>query len=254
MNTTIDLCPWCGEAYLLDLLEVWPDDRAWLFSTCCEVAHQEVLLELADDPACATALLRPLFESYGIPIRSIYPDLESLRLDFGLKLCPITFKEACNFIDAHHEHHPAPQGWRWGHGVRNGHDLVGVATVGRPVARAYDPRYVVEVTRACTNRNLHSAVTRHAASMLYGAAARSARARGFGRIITYTLEDEPGTSLIAAGWVPERRVRGKSWSAPSRPRIDRAPTCPKVRWAKDLRRTSPVQRELFRPVPQRLPN
>jgi hypothetical protein len=203
---------------------------------------------LEEDPSNATAILRPLFASFGIPLRSIYVDLDFLRIDFGLRLCTVTFAEACAFIDRHHQHHPAPSGWRWGHGVRNGGDLVGVVTVGRPVARAYDPTRIVEVTRLCTNRALHPAVTRHAASMLYGAAARRARARGFERIITYTLETEPGTSLIAAGWTAERRIRGKSWNTPSRPRVDRAPTCPKVRWAKLLRRSSGlhgVQVDLF---------
>ncbi len=250
LDISSDPCPWCNETYVLDLFEVWPGERAWMFETCCEEAHQEILFELQVDPNNATALLKPLFRSYGIPLRSIYLDLDeiALRLDYGLQLCRVTFAQACSFIQTHHQHHPPPWGWRWGHAVRNGPDLVGVATVGRPVARAYDPALVAEVTRLCTSRDLHPSVTRHAASMLYAAAARAARARRFQRILTYTLETESGVSLIAAGWHPAARIRGKSWNTPARPRIDRAPTTPKIRWEKGLRPRrlrDPVQRELL---------
>jgi hypothetical protein len=37
--------------------------------------------------------------------------------------------------------------------------------------------------------------------MLYSACARAAKALGYGRIITYILESESGTSLRASGWV-----------------------------------------------------
>jgi len=53
---------------------------------------------------------------------------------------------------------------------------------------------------------------------------------GFRRVVTYTLESEPGTSLRATGWVPAKLTKGGSWNTPSRPREDNAPTCRKIRW------------------------
>src|SRR5262245_34252964 len=106
-----------------------------------------------------------------------------------LQLQPITQREAAVFIRQHHRHHPPPQGYRWAVAVNDGAQVVGVATIGRPVARAYDDGYTAEVTRCCTDG------TPHVASMLYGAAWRAARALGYRRLITYTLASEAGTSL-----------------------------------------------------------
>ena len=52
----------------------------------------------------------------------------------------------------------------------------------------------LEVTRLCTDG------TKNACSFLYGKAARAAFALGYRRIGTYTLPDEGGASLRAAGW------------------------------------------------------
>ena len=115
----------------------------------------------------------------------------------------------------------------------NGPDLVGVAMVGRPVARMIDASTTVEVTRLCTRRDV-SGLTWNACSMLYAAAAKEAKRRGYLKIISYILEDDPGTSLLAAGWEREAKTRGGSWNRPARSRSDAAPTCPKWRWAKRL--------------------
>jgi hypothetical protein len=40
----------------------------------------------------------------------------------------------------------------------------------------------------------------NACSALYGAAWRAAKALGYGRLITYILDSEPGVTLKAAGW------------------------------------------------------
>lgn len=40
----------------------------------------------------------------------------------------------------------------------------------------------------------------------------------------------PGTSLRAAGWRLVAEVDGRSWSCPSRPRVDQHPTQDKLRW------------------------
>jgi hypothetical protein len=141
-----------------------------------------------------------------------------------LHLQPITYPEAMRFIQDHHRHHLPPQGWKFGVAVNDGERVRGVVTVGRPVARALDDGLTLEVTRCCTDG------ARNAASMLYGAAWRAAKALGYRRLVTYTLKEESGTSLKAAGWKALYETAGGSWSAPSRPRVDTHPLGQKTLW------------------------
>jgi hypothetical protein len=142
-----------------------------------------------------------------------------------LALQPIDFAEACAFVGLHHRHHQPSVGWKFGIGVNDGEKVVGVVMVGRPVARMLDDGATLEVTRCCTDG------TKRAASMLYGAAWRATKALGYGRLITYTLVEEPGTSLRAAGWRELYTTQGGSWSVPSRPRVDTHPLGQKRLWA-----------------------
>lgn len=141
-----------------------------------------------------------------------------------LETQPITFAEACEFVKQYHRHHFPPQGHKFSIAVADGEKVVGVVIVGRPVARHLDNGRTLEVVRCCTDG------TANAASMLYGAAWRAAKAMGYRRIVTYTLADEPGTSLRAAGWRALYQTPGKSWSVPSRPRVDRHPLGQKTIW------------------------
>lgn len=133
-----------------------------------------------------------------------------------LELCPVTFAEAADFVTLHHRHHPAPQGHKFSIGVALGGELVGVAIVGRPVARHLDDGRTLEVTRTCTTG------ASNANSKLYAAAWQVARNLGYMRLVTYTQADESGSSLRAAGWrVVAARKAHSGWNRPSRPRIDR---------------------------------
>ena len=143
-----------------------------------------------------------------------------------LTLQPITFKEACEFINTHHRHHKPPQGWKFGIAVNDGREIVGIVTAGRPVARGFDDGWTIEVTRCCTNGH------KNAASKLYAAAWRAARAMGYKRIVTYTLDTEKGISLIVAGFKVIHKTEGGSWSCKSRPRVDKHPLNQKLLWEK----------------------
>lgn len=143
----------------------------------------------------------------------------------NLELQPISQKEAFRFIALHHRHHLPPRGWKFGIGVSDGSEVVGVITAGRPVARMLDDGWTLEVTRCCVLEGY-----RNACSMLYGAAWRAAKALGYKRLITYTLKSESGTSLRAAGWKVLYETSGGSWSRPSRPRVDTALLGQKVLW------------------------
>jgi len=122
-----------------------------------------------------------------------------------LELQPITFGEACEFVRLYHRHHLPPQGHKFSIAVNDGEHVVGVVMVGRPVSRKQDDSWTLEVTRCCTNG------TKNAASMLYGAAWQAAKALGYKRLITYTLDTESGMSIKAANY----RCLGRSLARPA---------------------------------------
>jgi hypothetical protein len=138
---------------------------------------------------------------------------------------PVSIQDAAAFVAQHHRHHRPPPGGLFAVGVADAGQVVGVAIVGRPVARMLNDGWTCEVTRVATDGS------RNACSMLYGACRRAALALGWRRLVTYTLPEEGGASLRAAGWrVVAERTGGGSWSRERRPRVDRHPTQQKIRW------------------------
>lgn len=138
---------------------------------------------------------------------------------------PISLRAANAYVERFHRHHKASRGHRFSVCVLDEMgDVLGVAIVGRPVARGFNSDLVAEVTRVCTEG------ARNACSMLYGAARRACKGMGFEKVITYTLASEDGASLRAAGFIPVARVLGRSWACQSRPRADKHPTEDKIRW------------------------
>lgn len=153
-----------------------------------------------------------------------------------LTLVPVDLTTARKFVGEHHRHNLPPQGWKLGVGVAKDDVLVGVAMAGRPVARALDDGRTLEVIRTCTDG------TRNANSMLYGAISRAAKALGYDRLYTYTLADEPGSSLRAVGWEVDAELAPRGGWDNGRARYatdlfgnDRTPKdTAKVRWVKVL--------------------
>jgi len=137
---------------------------------------------------------------------------------------PIDFAEVCAFVEKHHRHHRPPVGHKFSIGAAIGDAIVGVAIVSRPTARRLDNGTILEVTRLATDG------TPNACSFLYGAAWRAAKALGFRKLVTFILDTEPGTSLKGAGWKLVGETPGRSWSVPSRPRVDKHPLQRKLRW------------------------
>lgn len=132
-----------------------------------------------------------------------------------LELTPVSFADACAFVALHHRHNKPPVGHKFSIGAAAGGKLVGVAMVGRPVARMFDDGVTLEVNRTATDG------TPNANSLLYGAAWRAAKAMGYHRLITYTQYNESGASLRAAGWrIVAQRKPTPGWARPSRPRAD----------------------------------
>lgn len=146
-----------------------------------------------------------------------------------LGIVPVTLAQAKAFIATHHRHNKPPVGWKFGVGLKLNDTLVGVGTAGRPVARALDDGFTIEVNRTCTDG------TRNANSMLYGAIRKASFAMGYLRIITYTQQDECGASLRAAGFVKVKELKQrKNWADSSiKRRVGRdpdGPTAPRILW------------------------
>ena len=136
-------------------------------------------------------------------------------LTAALRICPITFADACVLVAAHHRHHQPPAGHKFSIGLAKGDELVGAIIVGRPVARAFDDGLTLEATRSVVVDD-----TPNGNSMLYGAAWRAAKALGYRRLVTYTQDGESGSSLRAAGWRVVAELAPRSgWDTPTRRRL-----------------------------------
>jgi hypothetical protein len=98
-----------------------------------------------------------------------------------MKTVRVELNEANAFIGTNHRHHKPVRGHRFSIGVEAGGRLVGVATIGRPVAPKTDQKHIAEVTRLATDG------TKNACSFLYGKAARIALELGFTKIQTFVL-------------------------------------------------------------------
>ena len=146
----------------------------------------------------------------------------------SLEIVPCTLREARAYVGKHHRHHQPPQGGLFAIGAAVDGAMVAVVIVGRPVARHLDDGWTAEVTRLCSDG------TRNACSMLYSTAWRAARAIGYRRLVTYTLPEEGGASLRAAGWKLIGAAGGGSWNNAKRPRVDTHPLQEKLRWEAPL--------------------
>lgn len=154
-----------------------------------------------------------------------------------IHVAPCFIGDARRYVAAVHRHNLPPKSGLFAVAIEDDTGArVGVGIAGRPVARALDDGHTIEITRVATDGHPN------ACSMIYGALCRAAKALGYRRAITYTIESEPGTSLKAAGFsqVADLRTR-PSWGSPSRPRVqvdlfgnERRHPGPKRRWQRML--------------------
>ena len=133
-----------------------------------------------------------------------------------LTAVPITLREANDFVYNFHRHNgrTSRNGGKFAIGCSVGGELVGVAIVGRPVARLLNDTFTAEVLRVCTI----DTAPKGANSFLYACCWRAWRAMGGRRIVTYTLVDESGASLRGAGWKVIAETSPGKWDRKSRER------------------------------------
>lgn len=140
-----------------------------------------------------------------------------------LSVFPWSVKAGIPWVRDTHRRLPRVQGAKWCIGLRAGNKVVGCALVGH-AARTLGTD-ALSVLRVAVVEGVPNGC-----SMLYGACARAAKAMGASDLVTYTTQDEPGTSLRAAGWVYGGETAGGEHGRPSRPRAEAVDPRPKHRW------------------------
>lgn len=149
-----------------------------------------------------------------------------------LKIVPITIKEANDYVMNFHRHSKPTQGGKFAIGA-SFDGLVGIAIVGRPIARRLDDGFTAEVLRLC----VHDKSPKNTCSFLYGRCWRIWQQMGGLKILTYTLQKESGSSLKGSGWKIKAETGGwrnnEGWT--TRPNRDWNPIYGqlKFRWEKN---------------------
>ena len=148
------------------------------------------------------------------------------------KIVPLTVRQANEFVTSHHRHNKAVRGHKFSIGVTLAHEnnLLGVAIVGRPVARKLDNGLTMEITRLC----VLDPAPKNLCSFLYSRCCKIWKAMGGEKLITYTLETEAGTSLKAANFThadtTNYSVTSKGWHTRTDRKKPKTEKINKLRW------------------------
>lgn len=176
---------------------------------------------------CGDYVLADTEDGYG---RLYHVDGITSSLVTRLEAVPITLQEASAYIDQHHRHNAGPKFHKFSVCLRvpGEPEPVGVAVAGIPKARHQMDGETLEINRCCADPRYADVC-----SCLYARAVRIGREMGYRRFLTYTLPEESGSSLRAAGFQPDGVVKPSAggWNSPSRPRdTARYPAGEKIRW------------------------
>lgn len=144
-----------------------------------------------------------------------------------LTIAPCTVKDAMRHVKLWHRHLPELQGGLFAVRVLDGLDTVGVGIAGNP-SRVQQGKGHIVISRVATIG------ADNACSAVYGALCRASKALGYSKAWTYTLPEEPGTSLRGAGFMDMGLTDGGEWSRPSRKRSAAVRPEPKRRWLRIL--------------------
>ena len=197
-------CPHCESADPIEIDDIYTYEE-YLPIFCCENLRDDVLNNLYSG-----VNLKNYLKDYDSNIRRTTISTD-WKIDYKIEIKEIEFKQAKEFIGKYHRHNKAPVGWKFGFCAYNGEDLVAVVSVGRPVARAYNNKPILEVNRLCVNDQIEKWKVFNACSKLYSAAARKCKKMGYKKVITYIRADENGSSLRASNFKQEAFVRGRAY-------------------------------------------
>ena len=140
---------------------------------------------------------------------------------------PLSLRRANELVTSLHRHHQPVRFHLFSIGAEKDGGLCAAAIVLRPVNQnTTASAFIAEVSR------LASDGTKNACSFLLSRCAKAAFAMGYFAIQTYTLPEETGASLRAAGWECDGHTRGRPWSTLGRIRNVAHPIGPKLRWVK----------------------
>ena len=131
-----------------------------------------------------------------------------------INIVPISLKNANSFVTMYHRHNKRVTGHKFSLGLMHDDELIGVAIVGRPIARLLDTGDNLEILRVC----IKPGAQKGANSKLYARCRRIGQLMGFKKIITYTLETESQSSLKAVGARIDGKTKPQEWSRKSRKR------------------------------------
>lgn len=147
---------------------------------------------------------------------------------------PITLAQARDYVQRHHRHCGPPKFHKFSVclTVVGEPEPVGVAIVSTPKARAQNDGRTLEINRCCADPRYFDVCSR-----LYGLAVRAGRELGYRRFLSYTLPDESGSSLKAAGFhFDGMTTDSNGWDRPSRPRAtEKYPAGHKLRWVLEMK-------------------
>lgn len=143
-------------------------------------------------------------------------------------------REANDFVELWHRHsaRTSNDGGKFAIGLEHEGELVGVAIVGRPVARLLQVEGAAELLRLCVTPSS----PKGANSKLYSRCKRIWQLMGGTKLHTYTLSKESGASMRGAGLKePAATVAQAQWNRVARPRDERSLyEEPKIRWTETL--------------------
>lgn len=146
----------------------------------------------------------------------------------SLEIAPCTVKAARKKVREWHRHLKDIQGGLFAAQCVDGDGAcIGVAIAGNP-SRVWQGQAKLVIQRVATQGH------ENVCSALYGALCRAAKALGYREVWTYTLPEEPGTSLRAAGFMDMGLTDGGEHSRPSRYRKPAVRPEPKRRWLRKL--------------------
>lgn len=144
-------------------------------------------------------------------------------------------REANDFVERWHRHsaRTSNDGGKFAIGLEDDGQLVGVAIVGRPIARLLQVPGAAELLRLCTSPK----APKGSGSKLYSRAKRIWQLMGGTQLLTYTLDRESRATMHGAGLKDSDAVpvKGEQWDRAKRRRSIKAiHDEPKLRWTETL--------------------